>query len=214
MISRFASLTLAVATMALGAPADARSPYAGRYRVAEGPDTAGMLELGADGRFRYQLSEGALDEGAEGAWSDDGGTIRLTTEPKPVPPSFSRARDGGDGAATLKVILADGRELGGIDFRLGLSDGGSLAGYTQTEGWSFAEPQPGRTIRWVELYEPIHGVVSPRFEVDPPAAGGLVFILTPNDIGTVDFQAAELERGADDFTLHRGMRRLRFVRER
>ena len=210
-------LTLAGILMAVALPADARSPYAGRYRIAIGPDTAGGLELQADGRFRYMLSEGALDERAEGTWTETGGDIRLTTDPKPVAPSFARGPDGGKGAPALKVVLADGRELAGIDFRLGLTTGASLAGYTQAEGWSFADPgaKPDRRrIAWVELVEPIYGVVSPRFTIDPPATGGLAFVLTPNDIEVVDFENARVERRTDDFVLHRGERTLRLVRER
>jgi len=197
----------------LTAPADARSPYAGRYRVAIGPDSAGGLELGADGKFRYVLSEGALDEHAEGTWTESGGDIRLTTAPKPVAPVFARGPDAGADAATMRVRLADGRDLAGVDFRLGLTSGSSVAGYTQAEGWSFADASE-RKIAWVELYEPIYGVASPHFTIDPPASGGLVFVLTPNDIDTVDFANAQLERRSDDFVLYHPRRDLRMVREK
>jgi hypothetical protein len=207
-------LTFLALAMVVALPADARSPYAGRYRVAEGPDTAGGLELRADGRFVYGLSEGALDEHAEGKWSDQGGTIRLTTEPKPTPPEFTRGADrAGADAPTILTTFPDGREIGGIDFRFGLGDGSVIAGYTQYYGWTFA-PGDVQPIRWVELAEPIHGVSSPRFAIDPPASGGLVFVIAPNDIGTVDFDSAELERRGDDFVLHRGDRELRLVREK
>ena len=221
MIRAAFALLLAGAFVVASAPAEARSPYAGRYRIASGPDPAGGLELQPDGRFRYVRSEGALDERAEGTWTETGGDIRLTTDPKPVAPRFARGpdakSDGGTEAPTLKVVLVDGRELAGIDFRLGLTSGASLAGYTQAEGWGFATPgakTDGRRIAWVELVEPIYGVVSPRFAIDPPAAGGLVFVLTPNDIETVDFDNARVERRTDDFVLYRGERTLRLVRER
>lgn len=211
------AVALAGLAVVCSTAAEARSPYAGRYRIANGPDTAGGLDLGADGRFRYVLIEGALDEHAEGSWTETAGDIRLTTDPKPVPPSFARGpdakSDGGAGAPAIHVRLADGRDLAGVDFRLGLTGGSSVAGYTQAEGWSFADAQP-RRIAWVELVEPIYGVVSPRFTIDPPVAGALVFVLTPNDIGTVDFQNAQLEKRSDDFVLHRGERALRLVRER
>ena len=211
------SVLFAALTVIASATAEARSPYAGRYRIANGPDTGGGLELNADGHFRYSLSEGALDEHAEGMWTESGGDIRLTTAPKPVPPSFTRGPDGspdGDGEApTIYVRLADGRDLAGIDFRLGLSNGTSMAGYTQAEGWSFPEDDDLR-IAWVEVVEPIYGVVSPRFVIDPPATGALVFVLTPNDIEVVDFQNAQFEKRSDDFLLHRGDRTLRLVREK
>ncbi|MDP3858357.1 MAG: hypothetical protein Q8Q73_11430 [Stagnimonas sp.] len=206
-------VALGVLVFAWGAVAEARSPFAGRYRIATGSGTAGGLELGADGRFRYALSEGALDERAEGSWTETAGDIRLTTDPKPVPPSFARGPDGGGDAPTIHVRLADGRDLAGIDFRLGFTSGASMAGYTQAEGWSFADAGD-RRIAWVELVEPIYGVASSRFTIDPPAAGGLVFVLTPNDIEVVDFENARVERRTDDFVLHRGERALRLVRER
>ena len=217
MIRAHIALLLAAALFLPVAPADARSPYAGRYRVAAGPDIAGRLELEPDGRFRYVLSAGALDQHAEGSWTETGGDIRLTTDPKPVPPSFARGPDAkpeeGKDAPTLHVRLADGRDLAGIDFRLGLTGGTSMAGYTQAEGWSFEAPGD-QTIAWVELVEPIYGVVSPRFVLDPPAAGGLVFVLTPNDIAIADFRNDRLERRTDDFVLHLGDRALRMIRER
>lgn len=213
MIARLLFALIAGVGLLVATTAEARSPYAGRYRVAEGPDTAGMLDLRADGSFRYFLSEGALDEQAEGTWTETGGDIRLNTEPKPLPPSWARGPDGGEGSATIRVVLADGRELAGIDFRLGLEGGASMAGYTQAEGWSFAEPGE-RRIAWVELHEPIHGIASQRFAIAPPAAGGLLFVLTPNDIGTVDFNAAPMLRRSDDFVLDRRGRDLRLIRER
>ena len=219
-----AMLAAALALMA-GTIAEARSPYAGRYRVAEGPDVAGGLELGADGRFRYVLSAGALDQHAEGAWTETAGDIRLITDPKPVPPSFARGPDAkpgeGEDAPTLHVRLADGRDLAGIDFRLGLTTGVGMAGYTQAEGWRFEEPDAAtaagageRKIAWVELVEPIYDVVSQRFVIDPPAAGGLVFVLTPNDIEVVDFRNDRFEKRTDDFVLHLGERTLKMVREK
>ena len=218
-------LAAVAAAIAVVAPAEARSPYSRHYRVAEGPDVAGGLELGADGRFRYFLIAGALDQHAEGSWTETGGDIRLTTDPKPVPPSFARGPDAkpeeGKDAPTLHVRLADGRDLAGIDFRLGLTTGASMAGYTQAEGWRFEEPDaakpaetPERKIAWVELVEPIYDVVSPRFVIDPPAAGGLVFVLTPNDIEVVDFRNDRFERRTDDFVLHLGERTLKMVREK
>lgn len=225
MNAKLVWLAAVAAAIAVVAPADARSPYSGRYRVAEGPDVAGGLELGADGRFRYFLIAGALDQHAEGSWTETAGDIRLTTDPKPVPPSFARGPDAkpeeGKDAPTLHVRLADGRDLAGIDFRLGLTTSVGVAGYTQAEGWRFEEPDaataagtPERKIAWVELVEPIYDVVSQRFVIDPPAAGGLVFVLTSNDIEVVDFRNDRFEKRTDDFVLHLGERTLRMVREK
>ncbi len=45
-------------------------------------EIAAALELTDNGRFRYALSYGALDEEAQGRWRFDDGNVRLTTEAK------------------------------------------------------------------------------------------------------------------------------------
>ena len=44
-------------------------------------EVGAALDLRADGRFRYQLDYGAVSEQAEGQWTSDGKTVRLTTKP-------------------------------------------------------------------------------------------------------------------------------------
>jgi hypothetical protein len=46
-----------------------------------------------NGHFRYQLDYGEVSERAEGEWSFDGRAVRLTTPPRPKPPSFELVRD-------------------------------------------------------------------------------------------------------------------------
>ena len=56
-------------------------------------EVAAALELQPNGRFRYGLSYGAMDEQAEGDWVADGSTVRLTSNPMPKEPSFELVRD-------------------------------------------------------------------------------------------------------------------------
>src|SRR5688572_8162035 len=65
--------------------APAASPFVGMYDGGRMEMAAG-LELKADGRFRYGLSYGALDEGAEGSWTVEQDQVLLTSDP------FERAR--------------------------------------------------------------------------------------------------------------------------
>lgn len=197
----------------------AETPLAGEYRLSAGPDVAGALLLTEDGRFRYWLSAGALDEQAEGRWTMRDGQARLRTEPKPVPPAFSRATkphaDPPAGATTtpfmLRVTWPDGRGIAGVDVRIGFDQGDPQTGYTQEDGWTLPEDEM-REPRWVELAEPIHGIASPRFAIDPRADNSLTFILTPNDLGIVDFNDALLEREGDRLILHQRLGKLPFVR--
>jgi hypothetical protein len=51
--------------------------FANQMEVAAG------LELLQNGRFRYALDYGAVSEGAEGRWTSDGVTVRLTSDVGP-----------------------------------------------------------------------------------------------------------------------------------
>ena len=206
-------LMLAVSLLGVAAPAAAKESWAGAYRVAEGPDVAGGLELRADHRFAYFLAAGALDERAQGAWREDGGVVRLTTEPKPRPAVFSPAppaADAGRGPLRLAVTWPDGRGIAGIDFRIGFDVGEPVEGYTQEYGWEAPEEET-RQPRWIELAVAIHSVASPRFDI-APGQRALAFVLTPNDLGVIDLAGAVFRRSGDHFTLahpHGGELRLR-----
>ena len=185
----------------------------GQYRLAEGPDVAGQLILTADGRFHYGLAAGALDEEAHGRWQALDSAICLYTEPKPVPPAFTRvpAATTGDREATLLVTWPNGRGIAGIDFRIGFDSGDPLEGYTQDYGWSMPEGDE-RVPRWIELSEPMHDIASPRFVLEPQDKGRLTVILTPNDLGIVDFEGACLEQRGDYVILHRKEGDMKFVK--
>ena len=70
------------AALFLAAASPAAEKVAGLYEVNQ-MEMAGGLELRPDGRFRYALEYGAVSEGAEGNWTMDAGTVRLTTDPMP-----------------------------------------------------------------------------------------------------------------------------------
>lgn len=197
----------------IAAPIAAKDPdYAGRYRLAEGPDVAGQLELTGDGKFAYMLAAGALDERAEGRWELKDGKACLTTEPTPRPPEFQTAEPiSGDGA-TVRVTWPprpDGtvRGIPGIDFTIGFDEGDPVSGYTQEYGWTMP-PDEARIPRWIELTEPIHRIKSPRLRL----TGRFRAVLQPNDLGVVDFQDACLEQTKDAFMLHRPQWEMKFRR--
>jgi hypothetical protein len=185
---------VAAIALVLGPQSAAAKGWPGHYRVAEGPDIAGELELRKDGRFAYVLAAGALDEHAEGSWREDGSVVRLTTQPKPRPAVFTpaAATAGGPGPVKIHVNWPNGNGIAGVDFRVGFAAGDPLEGYTQDYGWEAPEDETRQPL-WIELEEPVNGVVSPRFPI-PAGQHALTFILTPNDLGTTDFEDAALER--------------------
>jgi hypothetical protein len=198
---------LPLVALVAAAPAAAQD-LAGRYRLAEGPDVAGQLELRADGRFGYALAAGALDERAQGRWELRGGAACLTTEPRPKPPELRPADPLAGDAATVRVTWENGRGIAGVDFVIGFDSGEPVDGYTQDYGWTLPAEET-RPPRWIELTEPIHRVRLPR---TPFAGSRFRAVLVPNDIGVVEFQGACLTRQGERYVLRRAEGEMTFVR--
>jgi hypothetical protein len=205
--------TLALPALALLASPAAAQDLAGRYRLAEGPDVAGQLELTPDHRFGYELAAGALDERAQGTWVRQGAMACLTTEPAPKAPALQAAPPPADQTATIRVTTQRGRGLAGVDFVIGFDLGEPLTGYTQEDGWSLPAGET-RVPRWIELTEPIYRIPLARtaFPAEGPGAGRFLAVLIPNDLGVVDFRGACLEAVGDGFVLHRREGEMKFRR--
>ena len=206
---------LSLALVAL--PASAQD-LAGRYRLAEGPDVAGQLELRKDGRFGYELAAGALDERAQGRWERKGTPGHeqacLTTEPTPRPAELRPAPAPANQAATVRVTWAsdqadDGRGVAGVEFVIGFDQGGTVDGYTQEDGWTLPADEQRRP-RWIVMLEPIYR--TPLARAPFPADGRFHAVLVPNDMGVVNFRQACLERREDLFILHRQEGEMKFRR--
>jgi hypothetical protein len=198
------SAALLAACAAADAPAAAEDgpSLVGHYQLSA-IEQAGELLLTPDHRFQYAFTTGALDEHAAGRWEFVGGKTCLTTEPKPIPPAFTNAGAVTDTAApTLLVTLPNARGVPGVDFVIGFDTGEPVTGYTQEYGFTLP-PDEARVPRWIQLHEPIYDIASPRFALDSMDHGKLRVVLTPNDVGTVDFEQACLEATADGVVLHR-----------
>ena len=205
-----ATLSAALATT----PATAAPSLIGHYRLAGGPDVVGELEIGADHRFRYGLAAGALDAQAAGRWVEEGAKVCLFTEPRPVPPAFTLGPRSAPthGSPTLLVKWPNGRGVALVDFVIGFDRGEPLPGYTQDYGWTMPRADR-RAPRWIELAVPMHGIRSPRLMLDGKSRGTINVLLTPNDLGMVDFQHACLEAVDGGYVLHRDRGDMRFVRQ-
>ena len=100
------------------------------------------------------------------------------------------------------MTLPNGRGIAGVDFVIGFDSGEPVSDYTQYDGWTLPAEET-RVPRWIQLNESIYDIASPRFTLDARDHGKLRAVLTPNDIGTVDFEQACLEPTADGVVLHR-----------
>jgi len=201
---------LAVALPLLAAPVEARD-LVGRYRLTEGPDVAGQLELSPDGRFGYEMAAGALDERAQGRWEEKDGRACLTTEPRPVPAELKPVPAPRNQTATVRVTWADGQTdtgkgVPGVQFMIGFDSGPMTDGYTQEDGWTLP-PDEKRTPRWIVMLEPIYRTALAR---TPFTGRRFHALLVPHDMGVVDFAGACLEAQGDRFVLRRAEGEMRF----
>ena len=183
-------------------PAIAADCPTGLFVAAAGPDTASALLIGPDGQFRYMLSEGAIDEAAEGRWTCTGDTLLLTTLPAPTPPAFDLVSVAAseDGSFSLVITWPDGPGIAGVDFELTLDDGEQIRGYTQTDGWS--RDMNGRKVRSVRVFEPYYGTVSPPMPLPDDANARVHIMLTPNDMGIAAFRDTPVTIENDRLVLH------------
>jgi len=82
-------MVFGAALLLLAAAAPTDTP-AGLYRTQQ-MEVSSALELQPNGHFRYILTYGAMDEQAEGDWTFDSRTVRLTTRQATASPEYFTA---------------------------------------------------------------------------------------------------------------------------
>ncbi len=198
-----ALIAAAACILAPATPTIAQPNPAGLYRAQAGPDTASVIELAPDGRFRYQLSEGALDEEASGRWTrtDDG--VALETLPRPRLPEWqiNAIGEAQDTPLRLVVKVPGGESVAGIFVRIGFTNDDRMGAMTQHDGWAM-DPAETRQPAWIEFSEPIHGVASRRFDLPPRRGLALDVTLVPNEIGVAAFDKTPATLSRDGLVLH------------
>ena len=194
------------------APA-AHSP-AGFYEIHQ-MEMGGGLELRADGHFRYALSYGAADEEAEGDWTSDGKTVRLTTNPPPKPPNFELVRDDPAPKGELSLALEPpgfGWE-GSID-ALVTVEGSPRKARVRTESGGRIEIPSGVKVTALEPLVPIYGGTGTRIALSADRGHRLLLRFKPNDLGKAAFDKQPLAIDGNDLLLERYETMIRFLRAR
>jgi hypothetical protein len=207
---------LSIAALLLIAAAASAPDPVGRYRLQGEHDVASELIIARDGHFEYALAAGALDEEASGPWRRVGNEIRLTTRPKPVPPAFSAgaARKVALAPLTLHVTWPGGRDAVGTDFRIDFDAGPPLITYVGgPDGWTMPEEETRKPVA-VTFALTMFDVESQRFPIDTAKANDLSFLITPHDLGKVDFQDVVLDVEPGRLVMHRGQAKMTYVKER
>lgn len=207
-------LSLLLAALVLAVPAAAASSPAGLYEIHQ-MEMAGGLELQANGHFRYAFSYGAADEEAEGDWTSDGKTIRLTTRPAPMPPNFELVRDDPAPKGELSLALEPpgfGWE-GSIDALVTIAGSGKKA-RVRTEGDGRIEIPAGVTVTTIEPVVPIYGGTGSPIALSANSGHRLLLRFKPNDLGKAEFKQEPLAIDGNDLLLERYEAVIRFLRVR
>jgi hypothetical protein len=191
-----ASLALAAATnvAAAGVP--------GLY-VTHQMEIGGALELGADGRFRYQLDYGAVSEGAEGKWAERNGAVELTSEPMPRAPDFTLVRDDAAPPGELYVTMEKGElNWSPLDVLVDV-EGASEPAFVQAEEDGRVRIPAGARARSVRLLVPVYGIAGSAVPLSGSGGHRMLFRFDANDLGKAGFKAERLVRKGDTLVMDR-----------
>jgi hypothetical protein len=187
---------------------------AGLYQSQQ-MEVGAALELKKDGHFRYQLDYGAVSERADGDWTLEGKTVRLTTRPKPKPPSFELVRD--DPAPVGEVTLSlEPPGFGEQGYRLdavGTDAESGEKGLVTTDEKGRVEAG-GHKLGAVDPLVPVYGAVGGHFPLGTDRGHRLVLRFHANDLGYASFDREPLEVTARGLVLNRYDAEIRFIRVR
>jgi hypothetical protein len=193
--------------------AAAPATVAGLYQAHQ-IEVGAALELNKNGHFRYQLDYGAVSEEAEGDWTFDGKTVRLTSRPMPRLPGFELVRD--DPAPRGELTMTMEPPGFGEGFRmdaLAIDARTGEKGLVTTDEKGLVE-SGGRTLAWVDPLIPVYGTIAGHFELSPDRGHHLVFRFHANDLGHAAFDRETLERTPRELVFTRYDTEIRFVRVR
>ncbi|HEY7005820.1 MAG TPA: hypothetical protein VH392_04980 [Sphingomicrobium sp.] len=202
-------MLLAAALLAASPP-----PSLAGFYQAQQMEVGAALELKKDGHFRYQLDYGAVSEQAEGDWTFDGKTLRLTSRPMPKLPSFELVRDDpapkGEVSMTVEPPgFGDGYRLDAVAID---ADSGEK-GLVTTDSDGRVEAGAHR-LASVDPMVPVYGTVAGHFLLSPDRGHRLLLRFHANDLGHAAFEGEPLEVSSGALVLRRYDAEIRFVRVR
>ena len=177
-------------------------------------EVGAALELQKNGHFRYQLDYGAVSEHAEGDWTFDGKSVRLTTRPAPKVPSFELVRD--DPAPVGEVAMTLEPPGLGQDYRLDAIGTDATSG----EQGLVTTDEQGRVLAGshklsaIDPMVPVYGMVGGHFALSAERGHRLLLRFHANDLGTAAFDKESLVLTPKGLVLDRFDEEIRFIRVR
>jgi hypothetical protein len=196
----------------LAAAAAPPTAIAGLYQSHQ-MEVGAALELSKNGHFRYQLDYGAVSESAEGDWTFDGKTVRLTSRPKPKTPAFELVRDDAAPVGELAIAIeppgfgADGYRLEAI----GTDASSGETGLVRTDSDGRVD-SGGHRLSAIEPLVPIYGTPAGRFALSPDRGHRLLLRFHANDLGRAAFEREPLLFSRSSLVLNRYQTQIRFIR--
>ena len=182
------------------APAPANLP--GIYRSQQ-IEVAAALELTADGRFRYALDYGAVSEQAEGKWTSDGRSVRLTSAPMPKPPGFEIVRDDPEPPGELWVQFENpGFEWCGPLEMLVTVQGQTTLVRTAPDDHGRVDLGQGRVLA-IQPLIPVYEEFGPPLKLAGDRGHRLTIRFLRNDLGKARFSNQPLVIDGDGLLLKR-----------
>jgi hypothetical protein len=211
LISFLAFATAGLASAAEPSAQAQQAALAGRYDGGQ-MEMAVALELGADGRFRYALSYGALDEQAEGTWTAADGEVQLTSDPL-VLPRFVVVPGKSWSLPNLSILLdvPPGISRQYFTAHVAMADGGTIERQLGADGLTLKLGRKDRALA-VTLELEIYGVRSAPLILARGRGGEAHFRFEPGDLGKVAFDRTPLLREGGVLLFERHGRTIRFRR--
>ena len=193
-----AALALLVAS-----PAVSAKSLPGIY-VTSQMEMGGALELQKNGHFRFQFDYGAVSDSAEGDWTLDGSTVRLTSKPMPKLPDFALVSDQPAPSGEVYVAIEDSRFGTWTPLTVEMTVDGfdrPIMTYADDDGRLHA-PE-GHHMLAVKMLMPANETGGSPVQIGSATGHRLLFRLEPNDIGTAAFSSEPLTVKGSTMVMHR-----------
>lgn len=187
---------------------DDKEALAGLYDGSQ-TEVAAALELAPEGRYRYRLSYGALDEWSVGTWTQVDGAVVLHSDPFTAPEFASSTSANPSGKLSVKLVLPDGFDPQYFAMNVYRKDGS--ASIVDLASGSLDLAMGDNPVVSVRPVLPVMDLLGPAFSVLDGGAD-MTIAFKPNDLGFVGFSREAMTRNGDGFELQRHGVTLRFRR--
>lgn len=187
---------------------------AGLYEARQ-MEVGAALELQKNGHFRYQLDYGAVSEEAQGQWMVEGGTLFLTTRPKPHLPSFELVRDDLAPMGEVGIKLEppgfgeEGYRIEAIATDAATGERGRVV--TDEQG---RIDTGGHKLSSIEPLVPVYDTIGGHFALSGARGHHLLLRFHANDLGKAPFNREPLRLTPSGLVLKRFGTAIRFMRVR